>query len=88
MVRIWERFGSTITPIGAALAEAAGNHDLQNTIQYRFQKFGECPTSELFPTIEAVEEFYEHSFGVVGVLKSDFDFRPRACDRTVATAKK
>jgi hypothetical protein len=69
MLRIWENFGSTITPIGAALNEATSDEE-QETIQYRFQKFGECPTSDLFPTIEAVEEFYDHSFGIIGVLKT------------------
>ena len=58
-----------VTPLSAAISEAAADRELQRIIQFRFQKFGECPTSKLFPTIEAVEDFYEHSFGVVGVLK-------------------
>ena len=69
MIHIWERFGSTITPIGAALAEAGCDEELRRMIEDRFQKFGECPTSALFPTIESVEEFYEHSFGIVGISK-------------------
>src|SRR5437868_10271712 len=66
MIHIWERFGSTITPIGAALAEAGCDEELRRMIEDRFQKFGECPTSALFPSVASVEEFYEHSFGIFG----------------------
>ena len=57
---------SKITPLTAAIEEAAADRELQRIIQLRFQKFGECPTSDLFPTTDAVESFHEHSFGVVG----------------------
>lgn len=58
-----------VSPLSAAIAEAANDRELQRIIQFRFQKLGECSTSELFPTIEAVETFYEHSFGIIGVVK-------------------
>jgi hypothetical protein len=71
-----------VTPLAAAINEAELDRELQRIIQFRFQKFGECPTSELFPTVEAVETFYEHSFGVVGVPKPPpMSSLEQSCDR-------
>jgi hypothetical protein len=76
-----------VTPLSAAISEAAADRELQRIIQFRFQKFGECPTSKLFPTIEAVEDFYEHSFGVVGVLKpAPMSSLEQSCNRQIRDA--
>jgi hypothetical protein len=60
---------SKVTPLSAAITEAEPDRELQRIIQFRFQKFGEIPTSKRFPTVDAIEAFYEHSFGIVGVPK-------------------
>ena len=76
-----------VTPLSAAITEAGHDRELQRIIQFRFQKFGECPTSGLFPTVEAVETFYEHTFGVTGVLKAPpLSSLEQSCDRLTRTA--
>jgi hypothetical protein len=49
----------TISPLGAAIVEAMPDGKLMRKIQRAFNRSHLCPTSQIFPTKKAVEDFYK-----------------------------
>lgn len=50
-----------LTPLGAALVEAMPDRQEMADIKYRFRIHGICPISKIFPTVHAVQSFYEQN---------------------------
>lgn len=53
-----DRCEYVLTPLGAALVEALPDRALVCKIKDRFRRRGTCPTSQVFPTAQAVKDFY------------------------------